>query len=274
MTESARDEALRLAREAGFDLHWPAEPEVGLFRDGWVADGDQIIKLISLARVGWIEIDKAAELAARQRPEPVESGLDERRYFLAADSEVQYAVPDGYESEILKAGTYVWLARWTDDQLEDARRRARELHEKDERIKELEIIVQNRGMALEKRAQVHEENRQLKAEVIAHQGLSAGYQKRAEAAEARIPDLQIAFDLATERANVAELERDRLMQQGLKMANAYSEAESALAGAKAQALRDLIDRFDKEWLGPAPIKADVAGWIWRVASEHERGESC
>jgi hypothetical protein len=50
MSESARQEALRLAREAGFDLHWPSEPEVGLFEDGWVANGDQIIKLIALAR--------------------------------------------------------------------------------------------------------------------------------------------------------------------------------------------------------------------------------
>ena len=47
MSESARQEALRLAREAGFDLHWPSEPEVGLFEDGWVANGDQIIKLIA-----------------------------------------------------------------------------------------------------------------------------------------------------------------------------------------------------------------------------------
>jgi hypothetical protein len=50
MTESAREEALRLAREAGFDLHWPREPEVGVFKNGWVAEDEQIERLIALAR--------------------------------------------------------------------------------------------------------------------------------------------------------------------------------------------------------------------------------
>src|SRR5882762_4474941 len=47
--------------------------------------------------------------------EPVDSGLDERQYRLVADAEIEFSVPDGYERETLKAGTCVWLARWTDD---------------------------------------------------------------------------------------------------------------------------------------------------------------
>jgi len=58
------------------------------------------------------------------------TGLDTRDYWVVADTEIEYAVPDGYEREVLKAGSRVWLARWTEDQLEAARRDAEELHKK------------------------------------------------------------------------------------------------------------------------------------------------
>lgn len=68
---------------------------------------------------------------AESAPEPVvASELDTRDYWVVADTEVEYAVPDGYERETLKAGSKVWLARWTEDQLEAARRSADELHRK------------------------------------------------------------------------------------------------------------------------------------------------
>ncbi len=70
------------------------------------------------------------KLGADPVSEPVDSGLDERQYRLIADVEIEFSVPDGYERETLKAGTCVWLARWTDDQLEAARRNAQELHRK------------------------------------------------------------------------------------------------------------------------------------------------
>jgi hypothetical protein len=62
--------------------------------------------------------------------EKIQHSLDTRVYFLEEDATVLYAVPDGYEQECLKQGTRIWLARWTEDQLEDARRRAIELHNK------------------------------------------------------------------------------------------------------------------------------------------------
>ncbi len=70
-------------------------------------------------------IDSALASSDKQAEE---TDLDERIFFLSADTEVQYAVSDGYETEVLKAGTYVWLARWTDEQIEAARRSAAELH--------------------------------------------------------------------------------------------------------------------------------------------------
>jgi hypothetical protein len=64
MTESACEEALRLAKKAvgaNWDLLFATSDAAGFTLA-------EIEYLISLARVGWIEIDKAAELAARQRP--------------------------------------------------------------------------------------------------------------------------------------------------------------------------------------------------------------
>jgi hypothetical protein len=58
------------------------------------------------------------------------TGLDPREYWVVAATEVEYSAPYGYEREILKGGTRVWLARWTEDQLEAARREAEELHKK------------------------------------------------------------------------------------------------------------------------------------------------
>jgi hypothetical protein len=64
MTESARDEALRLAREAGFFPDISNDPNSP--PSWWAAGHDpQFARLIALARVGWIEIDHAARLSAR-----------------------------------------------------------------------------------------------------------------------------------------------------------------------------------------------------------------
>jgi hypothetical protein len=59
VTESARDEALRLAREAGIGSPVPGS------KNAWVLIPDELVRLIALARVGWIEIDQAAKLSAR-----------------------------------------------------------------------------------------------------------------------------------------------------------------------------------------------------------------
>jgi hypothetical protein len=63
MSENRRDEALRLTIEARFDLRLP--PDIGIFKNVWIADDEKIMRLIALARVGWIEIDHAAKLSAR-----------------------------------------------------------------------------------------------------------------------------------------------------------------------------------------------------------------
>jgi hypothetical protein len=44
-----------------------------------------------------------------------------------------------------------------------------------------------------------------------------------------------------------------------------------VAAGKAQALREAVKRFESEWVGPPPIRMDVAAWFERRASDHERG---
>jgi rubrerythrin len=162
---------------------------------------------------------------------------------------------------------------------------AQAVAKKDERIKELEIIVQNRGMALAKRAHVYEENKAAEAEIErlkrrleAWNGSEEGvWQGRAEAAERRA---KIEFDAAEEMGQRAKAAERALAERNWRCPDCGAmtidlplppRAEETQR-IKAQALRELIDRFDEEWRGPSPIKADVSGWIWRVASEQERGD--
>jgi len=57
-----REEALRLAKEAGFIYGGPAEPDVGIFNDTWYTDSDSIIRLIALARQSQkTEVSNSAE---------------------------------------------------------------------------------------------------------------------------------------------------------------------------------------------------------------------
>ena len=103
--------------------------------------------------------------------------------------------------------------------------------EKDARIKELEIIVQNRGMALEKRAEVHDENKALIAVL--------------EERDAEIERLTKRVDYL-ERTHV-EPEAWNAFEGALKIAQERAEAaERALANAKQQALREIIASLQQQ----------------------------
>jgi DNA repair exonuclease SbcCD ATPase subunit len=97
----------------------------------WTKERNDLRKLVAELQERLMVLCVAQINEAEDEPVPlVDSGLDERRYRLVADTEIEFSVPDGDERETLKAGTYVWLARWTDDQLELARHRAQKLHRK------------------------------------------------------------------------------------------------------------------------------------------------
>jgi len=46
--------------------------------------------------------------------------------------------------------------------------------------------------------------------------------------------------------------------------------ERLVKDAKQEALREAAAWFNSKWIGPPPIQADIALWLNRMASEHER----
>jgi hypothetical protein len=108
--------------------------------------------------------------------------------------------------------------------------------------------------------------------------------RRAEAAEQvtvslneHCADYEARYNREREKREAAEHELAATMQVVHEKVARAAKAERALAGAKAQALREAA-----EWFGQQRNKSDPAPWrealsypeseLFRMASEHERGE--